>query len=329
MNIVVTGCAGFIGARVSELLINAGHKVFGIDSINDAYDTRLKDWRLKRLREHNSFILAKIDISDFKKVGDFFEGIINDSKNSIGAIINLAARAGVRSSIENPWQYYSTNVTGTLNLLELSRIYNIKKFVQASTSSVYGNNERPFKEDQNTDYLLSPYSSSKKSAENLCYVYHRLYGIDITVLRYFTVYGPAGRPDMSPFRFIKWIAEDEEVIVYGDGSQERDFTYVDDIAEGTILGLFELGYEIINLGSEKPFAINKFLSLIQDKLGKEAKVLHKSIHPADVTATCADISKARRILNWNPKLNLDEGLDESIDWYLRNRELAKDVNCLS
>lgn len=329
MNIVVTGCAGFIGARVSELLINEGHKVFGIDSINDAYDTRLKDWRLKLLSGHDSFIFSKIDISDLKKIGDFFEDILNDSKNSISAIVNLAARAGVRSSIENPRQYYSTNVTGALNLLELSRIYNIKKFVQASTSSVYGNNKRPFTEVQNTDCPLSPYASSKKAAENLCYTYHRLYGIDITVLRYFTVYGPAGRPDMSPFRFIKWVAEDEEVIIYGDGSQERDFTYVDDIAGGTILGLTELGYEIINLGSEKPFAINKFLSLIQDKLGKVANVLHKSIHPADVTATCADISKAKRILNWNPKFNLDEGLDESINWYLRNRELAKDVSCFS
>ena len=234
--VLVTGCAGFIGARVTELLLNQGHTVVGVDNLNDAYDVRLKHWRLARLEGRPGFTFHRLDITDRMALHTLFEALA--VSGLLSAVVNLAARAGVRQSVENPWVYYETNVTGTLNLLELCREYGGKKFVLASTSSLYGaNNPRPFCEDADTDEPLSPYAASKKAAETLCYTYYYLYGLDVTVLRYFTVYGPAGRPDMSLFRFVQWISEGRPVIVYGDGTQERDFTYVDDIARGTLAAL--------------------------------------------------------------------------------------------
>ena len=212
------------------------------------------------------FSFFRCDISDnpgLVSVGEEIKAVCADGR--IDCVINLAARAGVRQSIENPWIYYSTNVTGTLNLLEFCRRENIGKFVLASTSSVYGENETPFREDMKTDNQLSPYASSKKSAEGLCSVYNSLYGIDISVLRYFTVYGPAGRPDMSIFRFIKWINEGEEIVILGDGEQKRDFTYVDDIAAGTVLAIRNLGFEIINLGNASSVSLNEVIDIVERK----------------------------------------------------------------
>ncbi len=325
MKILVTGCAGFIGWKVSEFLLEEGHTVIGIDNINNAYDARLKSWRLEHLQGHPNFSFHQLDITDRKAVRNLF--VTTNHHPPFTGAINLAARAGVRQSVEDPWVYYETNVTGTLNLLELCREYGVNKFILASTSSLYGaNNTRPFREDANTDRPLSPYAASKKAAEALCYTYHYLHGLDVTVLRYFTVYGPAGRPDMSIFRFIKWIAEGEPIIVYGDGTQERDFTYVDDIARGTLLGLKPLGYEVINLGSDRPAPLKTVVAHVEDILGKSARIERQPIHPADVPATWADVSRAKRLLDWTPQTTLEEGLQAAMAWYQANRQWARDIH---
>ena len=247
---LVTGAAGFIASRVSERLAAAGHRVIGLDNLNDAYDPRLKQWRLERLMRLPNFVFHRLDVSDAASMERVFNG------EECEAVINLAARAGVRQSVETPGVYLETNATGTLNLLECCRRHGVKKFLLASTSSLYGaHNPMPYREDADTNRPLSPYAASKKAAEALCYSYHHLHGIDVTVVRYFTVYGPAGRPDMSAFRFVQWISEDRPVVVYGDGSQSRDFTYVDDIARGTIAALKPLGFEVINLGSDRPVVL--------------------------------------------------------------------------
>jgi nucleoside-diphosphate-sugar epimerase len=315
--IIVTGCAGFIGWKVSEMLLDFGKEVIGIDNLNDAYDVRLKEWRLNQLRPRENFRFYKLDISQKEPIFDFFKQI---EANSGDAIINLAARAGVRQSLENPWVYYETNAIGTLNLLECCKNHGIKKFVLASTSSLYGNhNKIPFSEDDDTNRPLSPYAASKKAAETLCFTYHHLYGLDITIFRYFTVYGPAGRPDMSYFKFIKWILEDKPVIIYGDGSQSRDFTYVDDIARGTILGLKELSYEIINLGSGVSYSLLQMIGLIGRITNRNARIIYKQLNPADVEKTLACIKKADSLIGWRPQNNFDLGIEIAINWFKENR----------
>jgi nucleoside-diphosphate-sugar epimerase len=251
MDILLTGAAGFIASKVAELLLDEGHAVTGVDNLNDAYDVRLKEWRLARLQDRPGFRFQRLDVTDRQALRPCFQ------ETAFDAVVNLAARAGVRPSVQNPWIYFEANMTGTLNLLEMCREFAVHKFVLASTSSLYGgSNALPFREDADTDRPLSPYAASKKAAEALCYTYHALHSLDVTVFRYFTVYGPAGRPDMSPFRFVQWIYEGRPVTVYGDGRQSRDFTYVDDIARGTVAGVRPLGYEVINLGSDQPVVPN-------------------------------------------------------------------------
>ncbi len=339
---LVTGCAGFIGAKVTEFLLRGGDtsstvgkaalrtNVIGVDNLNDAYDVRLKRWRLAQLDGAPGFEFHRLDIANRQEMEKLWRLKGQGGVVPFDAVINLAARAGVRRSVEDPWVYFDTNVTGTLNLLELCREFGVKKFVQASTSSLYGaNNPRPFREDANTDGPLSPYAASKKAAEALCYTYHYLYDLDVTVLRYFTVYGPAGRPDMSLFRFVQWISEGRPVIVYGDGSQERDFTYVDDIALGTIAGLKPLGYEVINLGSDTPVVLMDAIRLVEELVGKKASIEYKPRHPADVLATWADIGKAEGLLGWRPQTSFADGVAGLIAWYQANREWARNVSTLS
>lgn len=321
MHIVVTGVAGFVASRVAALLLEQGHTVQGIDNLCPAYDLRLKDYRLETLQGTQGFDFRLVDIADRDSISKVWHEC-----GPFDAVVNLAARAGVRQSVENPWVYVDTNVTGTLNLLELCRQDEVGKFVLASTSSLYGShNPVPFSEDANTDRPLSPYAASKKSAEALCWTYHHLHGLDVTVFRYFTVYGPAGRPDMSLFRFVQWIHEDRPLRLYGDGTQSRDFTYVDDVARGTILGLRPLGHELINLGGDSPHDLLEVIGLIERQAGRKARIERHPMHAADVMATWADIGKAQRLLGWQPEVNLEEGVARLCTWYRENRGWAKDI----
>lgn len=321
---LVTGAAGFIGARVADVLLEGGHQVVGIDSLNNAYDVRLKQWRLRQLQGKEGFSFSRGDLADRVIVETLWKKHDGDA---FDAVINLAARAGVRQSTENPYVYFETNVSGTLNLLELCRLGGVKKFVLASTSSLYGaENPRPFREDACTDRPLSPYAASKKAAEAMCYTWHFLYGMDVTVLRYFTVYGPAGRPDMSMFRFTQRISEGRPIVLYGDGTQERDFTYVDDIARGTVAALAPFGFETINLGGDQPVKILDVIAMIEELVGKKAVVDRQPAHPADVPATWADIGKARKLLSWTPQTKLEDGVHKLIAWYRAEQSWASQIS---
>lgn len=319
--ILVTGCAGFIGSKVAEMLLQNGNSVVGIDNLNDAYASKLKEWRLNQLTLLSNFDFIKSNITDLNSLKEVFQQYNFDS------VMNLAANAGVRESVKNPWIYIDTNIKGTLNLLELCKEFDVKKLVLSSTSSVYGKSKIPFNERDYTDKQLSPYAATKKSAECLAYTYHYLYGIDVTVLRYFTVYGPAGRPDMTPFKFTERIRRNLPIPVYGDGTQKRDFTYIDDIARGSILALKPLGYEIINLGSDNPVELNYVIQLIEKNLGKKAQIDYQSAFPADAPATWADITKAKEILNWNPSISIELGIQNTVNWHLENHEWLKCIEC--
>ena len=326
---LVTGCAGFIGSRVARLLLDGGHLVVGVDNINDAYDPRLKEFRLAGLQSDTGFRFERLDITDqaaleglFEAGGDWPAGE-EVQQRPFSAVVNLAARAGVRPSVENPRVYFQVNSDGTLNLLELCRKYGVGKFLLASTSSLYGeHNPVPFREDADTNRPLSPYAASKKAAEAVAYTYHYLHGVDVSVMRYFTVYGPAGRPDMSIFRFVRRIAEGEPIVVFGDGSQSRDFTFVDDIALGTVAALRPLGYEVINLGGDRPTKLSAIIDQIGRLVGRQPQIEYQPAHPADVTATWADVGKAQRLLQWSPRISVEEGLLRSVEWYRENRETA-------
>ncbi|NPA07281.1 MAG: NAD-dependent epimerase/dehydratase family protein [Chloroflexi bacterium] len=317
---LVTGVAGFIASRVAHMLLDAGHHVLGVDDLNEAYDVRLKAYRLRQLQAHRTFRFLQMDVADWNAVDELRRFGRYDG------IIHLAARAGVRASLRNPWIYYRTNVTGTVNMLEFARRYGVPKVLLASTSSVYAGTPPPFREDAATDAPLSPYAASKKSAEVTAYAYHHLYDLDITVLRYFTVYGPAGRPDMSPLRFTKWICEGQPVRIFGDGTQQRDFTYIDDIARGTVAALnLEAGYEIINLGNDAPRPLLDLVRLIEQACGRTARLEFLERHPADMPHTWASIAKARRLLGWEPRVSLEEGVERLVAWYRAEWEWLYDL----
>lgn len=319
---LVTGSAGFIASRVCEMLLEQGHEVSGVDNLCDAYDVRLKHYRLKRLLGRPGFTFNALDIGEKGAVDALFS-----SGEPFAGVFNLAARAGVRASVENPWVFVNTNLTGTLNLLEACRRHGVGKFILASTSSIYGNDAPlPTPETASSDHPLQPYSASKKGAEAMCHAYHFLHDIDVTVFRYFTVYGPAGRPDMVMFRFVQWIKEGREVRLNGDGTQTRGFTYVDDIARGTIAGLRPLGYEIINLGGHEVISMNEMIARLEALLGEKANVIRCPIHKADMVANQADVSKAEKLLGWQAQVNLQEGMQRMVGWYLAERSWASQVN---
>jgi nucleoside-diphosphate-sugar epimerase len=319
---IVTGTAGFIGNRVARMLLDEGHVVHGIDNVNDAYDVALKEWRMRQVDGRDGYVFHRVDICDRPAL----EGVF-DAAGDVEAVINLAARAGVRQSVLDPWVYIDTNTTGSLNLLELCRNRGIGKYMLASTSSLYGqHNPMPYKEDADTNRALSPYAASKKGAEAMAYTYHYLYGVDVSVCRYFTVYGPAGRPDMSLFRFVQWVNEERPLIVFGDGSQSRDFTYVDDIARGTLLAARkQVGCDTFNLGSDTPTPLMDVIRHIEERVGKAAKIEYAERHPADVLHTWANVDKAREVLGWQSQVGWKEGMDNLIEWYAENRDWAKDV----
>lgn len=327
---LLTGCAGFIGSCTAEQLLTVGHTVYGLDNLNEAYDPMLKEWRLQQLARHARFHFAPLDITDRPALAEWVSTALqNEGKVGFDAFIHLAARAGVRYSVENPWIYLDTNVTGTLNILELCRETNTKKLVMASSSSVYGNTqEKIFRENQRTDAPCSPYAASKKAGEALAYSYHHLYGLDISALRFFTVYGPAGRPDMSILRFVHAIAEGIPLRLYGNGEQERDFTYCDDIAAGVISALRPVGYEIFNLGGDQTYSIRQLIEIIARQLDKKPIIERFPAHPADVDRTCADISKARQLLDWEPRWTLENGIAQTISWYIANRDWVRELRTL-
>lgn len=324
--VLVTGTAGFIASRVSKLLLDQGVEVVGLDNLNDAYDIRMKRHRLASLEGREGFTFVEADIENLYELEPVF------SANRFDAIFNLAARAGVRYSIEDPHVYLRSNAQGALNLMELMHRHGCGKLVLASTSSLYAGQPMPFREDLPVEKPLSPYAASKKAAEVISYTYHHLYGIDVSILRYFTVYGPAGRPDMAPFRFIKWIHEGTPITVFGDGSQTRDFTYVDDIARGTLLAGKPMGeggkagHEVINLGGGKtPISLLDFIGKIEDRLGKKAEIVWQPMSASEMQDTAADIAKAKTMLGWEPEIDLDKGLDATVAWYLENQNWAGGV----
>jgi len=314
-NIFITGSAGFIGSHTVKRAISDGHMVVGIDNLEETYDSKIKRMRIQELSGLKNFEFVLGEIGDKKLVADIIKN------NDINCVINLAAKAGVRTSIAQPLKYYQTNLLGTLNILDVLSSKPEIKLIQASTSSVYGSAYNKFIESDTSIRPISPYAASKKSAEELCYVYNCLYGNKMTIFRFFTVYGPMGRPDMSIFRFIKWISENDAVRINGDGMQERDFTYVEDVVRGILAAVnSDWDYEIINLGSDQPHSINTVIELIEKKLGKKANRLHLDPDPADVPFTQASTDKAYQLLDWLATTNLHDGIEKTCVWYKNNRD---------
>lgn len=310
--VLLTGVAGFIGAKTAEKLLAQGVEVIGLDNLNDYYDVGLKKHRLANIKSP-LFKFVELDIENRPALDALFK------EHKFDVVFNLAARAGVRYSMENPSIYMSTNAQGSLNLLECMKANDVKKFVLASTSSLYAGQPMPFKEDLPVNTPISPYAASKKAAEVMAYSYHYLYGIDVSIVRYFTVYGPAGRPDMSPYIFADKLLKGEELPVFGDGTQSRDFTFVDDIAEGTILAAKNVGYEIINLGGgNNPYTLLEMIGFMEKFSGKKAKLKLQSKIKADMDVTWADISKAKNLLGWEPKVSFEEGLRQLMSWHQKN-----------
>ena len=320
MKILVTGGAGFIGSNLTRQLLLKNEKVICIDNFNDYYDVEFKEENVKEFLENKNYKLYRTDICNFKKLEKIF------SENKIDAVIHLAARAGVRPSIEEPVLYNEVNVMGTVNLLELAKRYNVKNFVSASSSSVYGNNKKvPFSETDNVDFPISPYAATKKAGELACYTYHDLYDLNIACLRFFTVYGPCGRPDMAPYIFTKLISEGEKINMYGDGTTSRDYTYIDDIVSGiiSVIDYVENNknvYEIFNLGNSNTVKLKEFISIVENLVGKKAIINKMPMQPGDVERTFADISKAKKLLGYDPKTKFEDGMAEFVQWYKENRE---------
>lgn len=315
MKVLVTGCAGFIGSHVAEALLERGDSVIGVDCINDYYNIKFKEENLKLLKKHHGFVFYKKDICDYKAMRKIFE------KQKPDKIVHLAARAGVRPSIEHPLLYQEVNVKGTLNLLELAKEFKVKSFIFASSSSVYGNQKKiPFSEADNVDHPISPYAATKKAGELLCYTYHHLHNMRITCLRFFTVYGPRGRPDMAPYMFVENVLKGKPLKKFGDGSSKRDYTFISDIVNGVVAAIDkELEFEIINLGNNKPVSLNDFISLVERLTGRKALIEQLPMQPGDVNTTYADISKAKKLLDYQPRTSFEEGMKVFVEWYKKNR----------
>jgi UDP-glucuronate 4-epimerase len=309
--ILVTGCAGFIGSHVAEKLLIRGDFVIGVDEINDYYDIKQKEKNIEILNKYDNFKFYKLDFAKKESIEETF------NENEIEYIAHLGARAGVRPSIENPYIYEKSNILGTLILLDLAVKHNIKNFVLTSSSSVYGNSKKiPFSETDNVDNPISPYAATKKACELLGYTFHHLHGLNVNVIRPFTIYGPRGRPDMAPFLFTTKIANEETIKKFGDGNTKRDYTFIDDFVEGYISALDKpQGYEIFNLGNNSPVSLNEFINTVEEVVGKKAIINQMPMQPGDVEITYANISKAQKLLGYNPKTSIKEGLKKLYEWY--------------
>jgi UDP-glucuronate 4-epimerase len=310
--IFITGVAGFIGSQLADKLLALGHTIVGLDNFNSCYDPHLKERNIKNAFENPRFMLIRGNLLDQEKIGSIFQ------QYSFDAVFHLAAKAGVRPSLENPVGYYRANVEGTIILLEACKMYRVTKFFFASSSSVYGNNHKvPFSEEDNVDFPISPYAASKRSGELICYNYYHHYGINTFGFRFFTVYGPRQRPDMAIHKFTRLIAAKESLPLYDAGRLRRDFTFIDDIIQGMVNALDVIkGFEIINLGESRVVEINEMVCILERHLNMKAHrtVLNKP--SGDVDITYADIRKAQRILHYQPATDIEEGIKRFIQWYL-------------
>lgn len=309
--ILVTGGAGFIGSYTSQALLARGDQVVCLDNFNDYYSPARKRANVAALMGQPGYTLIEGDIRD----QDTLEALF--AAHQPARIVHIAAMAGVRYSIQHPELYESVNVRGTLNVLEAARRYRVEQVVFASTSSIYGARQQvPFSEEDRVDWPVSPYAATKRACELLAYTYHHLYGLHFTALRFFTVYGPRGRPDMAPYLFTEAVFKGTELKMFGDGSSSRDYTFVDDIVQGVLAAVDRpLGYEIINLGNHHTVLLRDFIALVEELVGKKARVVPCPMPPGDVPRTCADISKAQRLLGYDPQTSFQEGMARFVDWY--------------
>jgi UDP-glucuronate 4-epimerase len=315
MNFLVTGGAGFIGSHVCERLLLDGHQVWAFDDLNDFYDPQVKRGNLREIQtKPGVFRFIEGDISQPGRLENLFGSVRFDQ------VIHLAARAGVRPSLEQPAIYQRVNVEGTVNVLEAARKSGVRKIIIASSSSVYGVNSKvPFSESDPIFQPISPYAASKLACEALGHVYHYVHGLDIGMLRFFTVYGPRQRPDLAIHKFARLIDAEQPIPVFGDGSTARDYTYVNDILEGIMACTrTDLGFEIFNLGESQTITLSRLIELLEDGLGKKAQLKWLAAQPGDVPLTCADISKAHKKLAYNPSTKIEQGLPLFIDWFRRN-----------
>ena len=310
--ILITGAAGFIGYHLSKSLLNEDFEILGLDNINNYYDIDLKLKRLENLKSYENFRFEKVDICDRSRLSHLFKSFRPNK------VINLAAQAGVRYSIENPYQYVDSNIVGFLNLIELCRHNKVDGFIYASSSSVYGGNKKiPFSVDDNVDNPISLYAATKKSNELIANAYSHLYGVKTTGLRFFTVYGPWGRPDMAMYIFVKNIKSNLPINVFNNGNMKRDFTYIDDIVSGTKKAIYKnYNCEIFNLGNSKSEKLMDIVSIIEKKLDKKANINFMPMQQGDVPESFADITKSTKMLDYNPETNVEEGISSFINWYL-------------
>lgn len=311
MRVLVTGGAGFIGSHTVEALLRRGDEVICLDNFNDYYNPGRKRQNVQAALEHRAFTLFEDDIRNADAVTRLFES------QSIDRVIHLAAMAGVLPSIRNPALYEEVNVKGTLHLLDLARCFGVQHFVLASSSSVYGANSKiPFEESDRVDSPISPYAATKRAAELLAYTYSHLYRFNCSVLRLFTVYGPRGRPDMAPYRFTQNVIEGQPIKMYGDGSSQRDYTYVDDIVRGILAALDKpMGYEVFNIGNSTPVPLKRFIVTVEEAVGRKAIIEQAEVQAGDVPITYADIRKAGNVLGYAPATSIEEGLRRFVDWY--------------
>ena len=318
MRCLVTGGAGFIGSHLSERLIQGNHDVICLDNFNTFYDPAIKRKNVEPLLSHNRYRLIEGDILQWELLEKIFQ------EGQFEVVIHLAARAGVRPSIKEPRLYQKVNVEGTVNLLEISSRAGLPKFILASSSSVYGNNTKvPFSEDDPVDFPISPYAATKKACELLGFTYASLYNLPVTCLRFFTVYGPRQRPDMAIHTFTKSIVEDREITLFGDGTSSRDYTYITDIIDG-ILKAIEMcdGYRIYNLGESQTIQLSHLIKILEEALGKKARIKPMPSQPGDVSITFADVSRARKELGYSPRVPIPEGIRRFVEWYLNQGSIS-------
>ena len=314
MKVLITGAAGFIGSHLCERLLGDGFEVAGVDNFDDFYDPAIKRGNISDCLKNEKFSLIEADIRDAAAM----ERVV---KGGVEIIVHLAAKAGVRPSIAEPVEYADVNINGTMVLLEAAKKHGISKFIIASSSSVYGNNEKvPFSETDNVDFPISPYAATKKACELICHTYHHLYNIDMTCLRFFTVYGPRQRPDLAIHKFARLIEEGKPIQVYGDGTMMRDFTYIDDIIDGTVAAIDKCcGYNIYNLGESQTINVNDLIVEIEKALGKKAVKEYLPKQPGDVEKTYADVSKAVEELGYRPSTDIPAGLGKFVGWLREQR----------